>query len=239
MPPIYLWFLLMGSFGWMPDEMPTKIDLGGPRRVMATVREKQGNYEIEVELIPVRCFSDSMNRRLTRDKARASGIEALIRHLDQDDSRKHTVDLRHVQITGAEESEKRFRVNLMVPIKAIRLGGSGDAQRSNDTSRTAAIRPAFKAKEDYQETLDFLVRMLEEDLPLNQGDPTVFYAAISDAEERCVADLKSLRNEVSKDRWLLSDDRNDLIKRLQMAEEQYLHRLKRLIEEADHAPESN
>ena len=87
-----------------------------------------------------------------------------------------------------------------------------------------------KAKDDYQETLEVVTKTLTEDLPMFNGKLPDFYEAVSDAEELGVTRLTSLGKEIKADRWLLTTEREELLRAVAVEEERFLSRLRKRVE---------
>jgi len=214
---------------------PVVINLGGPRKANATISESENDYEIKVSLIPVRCFDQGMNRRLSQDKARSYATEALILHVGG--GKQQSATISKVEIVEAGIVDTRFVLIMRVPRKSIRLVRSKDVKPTVKPEDTNPHRSLLKAKDDYQETLEIVAKTLSNDLPMFNGSLDEFYEAVSDTEELGVTRLKSLSNEIKADRWLLSTERDELLRAIAAEEERLLNQLRKQVEEAENNKE--
>lgn len=223
-PLLSFWLLCMP----LAAAEPTIIDVGGPRKATAAITEIEEHYEIEVRLIPVRCFDPGMNRRLSQDKARAYAIEALIRHLGRE--KKQTATIRRIEIVESNVIESRFVLRVRIPRTGVTLTTASKSQPASNSSSTTTSRSPLKAKDDFQQTLAVLAETMATELPQFTNNVDEFYEAVSDAEELGVARLAALRNDIKTDRWLLSTEREELLLAVAMEEERLLKMLKERVE---------
>jgi hypothetical protein len=212
-------------------EPPNAIDLGGPRKVMATVTEAGEWYDINVSLIPVRCFDSSMNQRLSQEKARSYAIEALFHHVGS--SKRQSATISNAEIIKAQLIDARFVMILRVPRKGVHLAKMTDTKISVKTHKGTTRRSLLKVKDDYQETLKVVAKTFAEDLPMFDGNLAEFYEAVSSAEELGVNRLASLEKEIEADRWLLSTDREGLLRAVAVEEERFLTHLLKQVKEVE------
>ena len=212
-------------------EGPKTIDMGGPRKAKAVITQAEDAYELEVSLIPVRCFDPGMNRRLSQEKARSYATEALLRHLGG--GKRQSATVSNVEIIEAKNAETRFVLVMRVPRKSVRLTDAEDAKPTAKSPEGNPRRSLLKAKDDYQETLELVTKMLSDDLPAFKGKLEDFYTAVSDAEELGVTRLKSLSKEIKADRWLLTTEREELLRAVAVQEEGFLSRLRTRVEEVE------
>ena len=212
-------------------EDSTTIELGGPRKATATIAEAEDTYEIEVSLIPVRCFDVSMNRRLSQEKARSYATEALMRHVDG--GKRQSATISNTEIIEAGIVDARFVLVMRVPRKGVHLTEATEAKSTAKPLEGTAHRSLLKAKDDYQETLEVVTKTLTEDLPMFNGKLAEFYEAVSDAEELGVTRIASLGKKIKADRWLLSTEREELLRAVAVEEERFLDRLRKRVEEVE------
>lgn len=223
-PLLSFWLLCMP----LAAAEPTIIDVGGPRKATAAIAEIEEHYEIEVRLIPVRCFDPGMNRRLSQDKARAYAIEALIRHLGRE--KKQTATIRNLEVVESSVVDSRFVLRVRIPRTGVTLTKDFKSQPASAPSRKSTSRSPLKAKDDFQETLAVLTETMTAEVPQFTGDVDKFYAEVSDAEELGVTRLTALRKDIQSDRWLLSTEREELLRAVAMEEERLLKMLKERVE---------
>ena len=65
------------------------------------------------------------------------------------------------------------------------------------------------------------------------GKLAEFYEAVSDAEELGVTRIASLGKKIKADRWLLSTEREELLRAVAVEEERFLDRLRKRVEEVE------
>ena len=222
--------LMSVSVAALPQE-PVNIDLGGPRKVSATILEREGDYEIRVSLIAVRCFDPSLNRRLSQEKARSFAAEALIRHLRG--GKQQSATIRNAEVMEAGIVEARFVLVLRVPRNGVRFLETQDVKPKATPQEGKTSGPLFEPKDDFQETLEIVTRTLSDDLPKFSGKLEQFYEAVSAAEELGVTRLNLLAKEIKEDRWLLSTERDELLRAVTTEEESFLRSLRVRVEEAE------
>ncbi|MDZ4849974.1 MAG: hypothetical protein SGI77_11870 [Pirellulaceae bacterium] len=207
---------------------PRIIDLGGPRKASVAIIEFERDYHVEVRLIPVRSFDAGMNRRLSQDKARACAVEALIRYLGG--KKEQTATIRNLEIVESNVVDSRFVLNVRIPRNGVTLTKASKSQPEVNHSRKGPNRSPFKAKDDFEETLKMLTDAIMAELPHFNGNMDEFYREVSDAEELGVTRLTALKRDIKADRWLLSIEREELLKAVATAETQLLATLKERIE---------
>lgn len=210
---------------------PITIELGGPRKASATILESNDDYEIKVSLIPVRCFDPGMNRRLSQEKARSLATEALMRHLGGKQEQSATIS--NVEIIEAGNIDSRFVLVMRIPRKGVRIVESHHVKLTATPPVSKARRSLLNAKDDFQETLEVVVKTLTDDMPMCKGKPEDFYEAVANAEEIGVNRLKSLAKEIKGDRLLLSTERDELLQAVTTEEEHFLNRLRKQVEEVE------
>ena len=212
-------------------EDPKTIDLGGPRKATAKLTQAEDVYEIEVSLIPVRCFDSGMNRRLSQEKARSYATEALLCHLGG--GKRQSATITNPEIVEAGIVDARFVLVMRVPRKNVRLTKATEAEASAKPVEKKPRHSLLKAKDDYQETLEVVTKTITDDLPIFNGKLADFYEAVNDAEELGVTRLASLHKEIKADRWLLTTERAELLKAVAVEEERFLGRLRKQVEEVE------
>ena len=215
----------------LADDPPKTIDFGGPRKVTATVKEAGEWYDINVSLIPVRCFDSGMNRRLSQEKARFFATEALFRHVGGGKLQSATIS--NAEIIEAGIVETRFELIMRVPRNGVLLTEATEAKPTGKSQNGTARRSLLKVKDDYQDTLDVVTKTLTEDPPMFNGKLANFYEAVSDSEELGITRLASLGKEIKADRWLLSTEREELLRAVAVEEERFLNCLRKQVEEVE------
>lgn len=224
-------YFVIQSCGAGEDRPAAKIDLGGPRKVVATIAEQADSYRVSVSFLPVRSFDRAMNRQLTRDKARTYAIAALTRHL-KPGGRRVSVIVRNVEIIESRDEGPRAILTLQVPRSGITVSTSEAGKSTTDALADPAGLPSerghgslLQAKDDYLESLQALEQVARESMPAVPKDRLelpAFYEAVSVAEVTAIDRFDRLCGEIGKDRLLLSIERDDLVKSIGTAKDQFL-----------------
>lgn len=108
------------------------INLGGPRKVTATVADHDGHYDVTVRMVPVQCFDPGLNARVNRAKAEGFAIEALARHLAGEAPGRVRLSVSGMRTIDTSLDGNRFRLTLRVTQKSLVLQPA--AERSQETA---------------------------------------------------------------------------------------------------------
>jgi len=208
------------------------IELGGPRRPVATVSETEGMYEIKVSLIPVRSFDPGTNRQRTQEKARSLAVEALVRYRGA--AKKQVVTISNAETVEAEYVGARFVLVMHVPCHGVQL-----LNKSNHTQDVCV--PADEKKQcslvgrrnDSKEMLDALVESLREETRTLEESLDKFYSKVSGVEELGVGRLQLLRMEIKQSSCVLSVEREKLLAWIEAEEARLLKRLRTIVESVE------
>jgi hypothetical protein len=213
--------------GSLHSEDPTEIDLGGPRRVKASIIDADESYKVEVSFSPVRAFDPSMNKRLSNEKARRYAVEALLRYLDV-----NQVSIRNSETLKVGTKNDRFYTQ--VSFLKDGLETSNEAHKSgNKKVIRGKASSTIKAKSDFEETIAIVVEANQGDIPEFATDLKSFYQSVSDAEDTALSRLLAINKEIKSDRWLLSIERDELLKKVQEEEGKYLDLLRKRVERVE------
>lgn len=207
------------------------IDMGGTRKVVATVTKAKDWYKVRISLTPVSCFDAGMNKRLSSEKARSYANEALFRYLGG--NRRRSGKVSHAEILESGMVDSRYVLVMRVPHDGVCLKKAAEEKPTVQPQEMTARSASIESKDDYQETLEAITNALSEEPLKFKGNLSDFYKAISDAEELGVARLTSLGVEIKADRWLLDIEREELLRAIATSEEQFLKRLRKQVEEVE------
>jgi hypothetical protein len=204
------------------------LEIGGPRKVKATIVETEDAYRVEVTFIPVRSFDPGMNKRLSHEKARLYANEAILRFLEVDH-----VSIRMAEVLCSEIIDGRFFLKVSFPKKGV----SVDEPKEMPTTRKVKKkeRSPIKAKTEFEGSLEIIADANLSDIPSFKKNLDDFYMQVSDAEEAALARFQSLTNEIKSDRWLLSVEREELLEKVIAEEARYLQLLKKSVKKAEKA----
>jgi hypothetical protein len=95
------------------------IDLGGLRKVQATVSATDQNYTIQVHFLAVACFDQATNREMNLSLGRSFAFQALARRLAG--QRAAELVVSGARTTGSEQSGKSFSMTLEVPRAGVQI----------------------------------------------------------------------------------------------------------------------
>ena len=187
---------------------PAVLDLGGVRRVTATVARDADAWVVAVKMAPVRCFAGPTNDALNREKARAFALQALAKRLSADHPVGVTV--RGVSIDRAGPEGDVYALTLRVPVAGVAPAGEAKPSTAGTAERAVFTSALFARKGEYATTLDQLGRLLAEDLARaergDSGSPPV--EAVGAAGR---AAFQSLADDVGADPLLLTVEKEGLL----------------------------
>jgi hypothetical protein len=111
-------YLLLVTFAVAGADADT-IDLGGLRKVQATVSAADENYRIQVRFLAVACFDQATNREMNLGLGRSFAFQALARHLAGKGDAELVVS--GARTTASEQSSKSFTMTLEVPRAGVQI----------------------------------------------------------------------------------------------------------------------
>ena len=206
--------------------------LGGPRQVVAVVRDVGDDYEVRVRMSPVTAFDDATNERLNRLKAEHYAMQGLAKHL----TREKNV---HFEITGGRvlasaKDGKAYALTFRVPRKnvvLVRPDAEAPATKSGGV-RFAFDTPFFTRKRDLIETGKQLGESLQADLSTAETKVTktpesveAFLLRVAELEETGEKHFGKLREQVKVDRFLLSNEREEALDAVETREAAWIKSL--------------
>lgn len=211
-----------------------RLSLGGPRKVEATIRERDGAFDINVRMIGVGCFDSATNNRLNREKARLYAMHALARHLGI----KHPMVVKGVTMGEARTEGKTYSLTVNVPKEGLVQANPAQVEATPNEGKAAKIdlgkfQGLLTAKDDYIATLHLLSASMLEELPptptkTNREDE--FYKSVADLEESGAKSFVSLRKEVEADKRLLQMEVDEVLALIEKEETTFIERLKREVD---------
>jgi hypothetical protein len=202
----------------VPAQGAATYKLGGPRQVVAVVRDVDDDYEVRVRMLPVTAFDEATNDRLNRLKAEHYAMQGLAKHL----SREKNVHFEIVggRVVASAKDGKAYALTFRVPRKnvvLIRPDAEAPATKPG-TVRFAFDTPFFTRKRDLIDTGKQLAGSLLTDLSAAQKKVTktpesveAFLFRLAELEERGEKHYKRLRDDVTADRFLLSNERDEAL----------------------------
>lgn len=227
------------------DDAPTKVVLGGPRQVVATVASEPESYLVTVRMLAVCSFDEATNQSLNRQKASLMASRALLSFIQRrEPSSSGTLTVSRTSTVSSALKADLFEQTIRFPRSAVSVGPAKDNpphatgdQVAETLRRKASLEgDLFSRKQDYFDTLVVLGESIDEELrTLRAAEPTLepapeFDSRIAGFEESQVMSLTRLRREVAEDRLLLSIERQEIVARIDRQEEQLLQALTRLVE---------
>ncbi len=211
---------------------PATVVLGGLRQVRASITTADDVYRIEVSMLPVTSFDTVTNTRLSREKARGYGLQALAKHLGGGPQAR-------LLVSGAGVVESRlqgreFRLTLAVPRTGVTLERVATPRKPVE-SATEAIQFSdafFTAKQDYLNTLEQLAAgwdAARQSALGKTGDE--FSQTIARLEEEGFDQLRRIRDEIAGHKLLLFTERDDLLQAIAGRKAGLLENLKETVEQ--------
>jgi len=190
--------------------------LGGPRRVVAVVAEKDADFEVRIRMAPVGAFDAVTNGRLNRLKAEQFALQALARHLAKGKSAELEVVGGRVGKAGLDGKE--YTLTYRVPAKGVRVVDDPKKPAPTGAKRFAFDTPFFTRKRDLIETAKLLGEGLASDLAeaeLKAGtspeSKQAFLVRLVDLEERAEACWNKARGQAEADKLLLQIERDEIL----------------------------
>ena len=225
--------LLICSF-LKEDEDIKKVEIGGPRKVSANIKKIEDKFfQVEVRLIPVKCFDSTTNRHISFEKAQFYGLQALAMSLTA--GKKMNAIIKNVQVIESKNDNSFFVIVLQIPINGVSLTEIGTESQKDllgkkqikDESLSLQL---ITPKEDYLNTLGILEKSFNT-MPRFEKNLNKFYNDIALAEEK-LSVFSSLRNEIKLERFWLNNEKDELIEKINKVEEKLLNELHNLVEKS-------
>ena len=239
---VVVWSLVVCAVTVRGEE-PVVVALRGVRQVEVTIGGDLETFEVAVRMLPVRSFDKATNAQLNRNKAKAYGLQALVKHLN------HETETSRAMVSGTEIISTRldgkfFGLTLRiprdgvsvtkVPVASTTAKPSTKPYRSEDASSSSSLLSRSGDLRSTIEQLDDLFDSEMKSLKAKKIDSeTVFELAVVELEERTETQFGQLENELRTDKLLLSDERAELLREGNTACKQCLQHLRILVEEHD------
>lgn len=209
-----------------------EISLGGLRNIKANIRTVGSDYEITVRFIPIKTFGKAINRKLNLGKGKKYALLALAHHLGNGSSVHLSVSGVLVDSQGKENN--LYLVQVLIPRNTV-ISRKLPTSKSPSKSRYEIIKeasalkvdvsfknksPLLSRKQDYVDTISELHEYGNDSLLSLRSltDEESFFNGIVDLEESITEQNKLIIRELSKDGFLLSNEREEIKK--YMAKEQ-------------------
>jgi hypothetical protein len=211
------------------EEKPGKIDLGGLRQVRATITLAEEEYVVRVRFLPIRCFDKVTNTTLNQENGRFYALQSLAKHLSDKDNVELTVSGARVEATAIDG--KFQTLVLRVPrlgLEVAQVGGKGNTTLTKP-ERVVFSSTFFTRKRDYLHTLDDLAKQIEIDLDALPKEGGSFELAVAKVEDKALSNLDALEDEISRDKLLLTIEKDELLDAIRQREHTAVNRLKEIV----------
>ncbi len=231
--------IVLGSlFAAGPPNPPTKVVLGGPRKVEVHIDRDRENWSLRVRMLPVRSFDAATNARLNREKARQFALQALARFLSDRDTAELAVSGVVVGEPGTDGA--LFTLTLMVPRDRVSVVEAG--RQPNPAPRSAErisySSALFTRKVDLERTIALVAELLLGDVGrLQTVKGAAFDREIAAVEERADAAFAALDDEIANEKLLLRIEAKELRESVAAAKSRVFDAMKAAV--ARREPESN
>lgn len=214
--------VLFALLAWAEAEATYK--LGGPRQVVAVVRDADDDHEVRVRMVAVSAFDDATNARLNRLKAEQYALQGLARHLSRE--KQTHFEISGGRVVASAKDGKAYTLTFRVPRKNVALLRPSP----NPTAvlpgrvRFAFDTPFFTRKRDLIDTGKQLGDSLRTDLAAAEKKAKspegveAFLIRVAELEEASEKHWKTLRAEVKADRLLLTLERDEALEAMEKQE---------------------
>lgn len=216
------------------------INIGGLRKVSATLEQIDDHWKVEVGMIPVRCFTPSTNKKITRSFAKRYAMTALAVHFRKKVlSAKSCVILSEfgsdnytkimVQIAGITSTVPQLAKSAAQPKSAAQIKIDSDDLSSDLLSR----------KNDWINTLTSFFSIADSDISAlevnaKQMELDDLHLGIAKIEEDCSENCKIFAASIERDLQLLFTEKEELASLLRKKMDSVNARLKKLAETDSH-----
>ena len=212
--------MLLLIFCWQITDA-IEIDLGGPRNAKVAIKESGDSYDLVVSFVPVNCFDDTVNRRLTTEKSKHYATLALVRYLRVPSNKQ--LSFGKAKIID-ESSQGNFKT---IHWKVAEVQASARNGSSSHSSQTIEPRSdsLLDAKSEFHLTINQLAKDIANEIPAYKGNLLDFYQEMGNFEEESMLLFETLRNEVEADKLLLRLEKEELLQSIQGHETQIQEQL--------------
>jgi len=226
--------IIFGLFPSLLHAQATKetVDLGGPRKVHATITAVDRYYTVEVFMRPLRTFDEATNDEINQDLAREYALRALARHLSKGEDVQFTLGGESTLESGLKDG--RYRLLIRWPKDRVKLLDVAADAPKVDKGTVTIHKPAFQgklftAKQDHLNTLKALRDLHSRTLATAaQGEPgKAFRKAVAVLEERGLQAFEQLTKVIKDDENLIDlTERPELLAAVQEEEKRFLEKLR-------------
>jgi hypothetical protein len=181
------------------------IDLGGPRKVQATVTATDDSYSIQVHFLAVACFDQATNRDMNLGLGRSFAFQGLARHL----AGKGDVELivSGARTIGSDQSGKSFSMTLQVPRAGVQVvakdanspGSKPDEHASDASELVTTDTSALTRKGQYEKMIAELGAMLQREIKALRADATPAAEKVDALKKRLNDTFGKLEQEIRGD----------------------------------------
>jgi hypothetical protein len=230
-----LWFIFLIS---LPAFVRAEeFNFKQPRDARILVNGNSLPWLVEVDFISINCFDTEKNLLLNRSKSDYYVKLALMQKLGlgSGDSLQIEGKKRISENVGRNRYYAKFEIPK--PPFAVKSGASsndslssGDASKENGKAFSDRS-DLISRKEDVLETINSLDKISRMQFPIapNKGasneETEIFLNSIADFEENCERSYQSLKNEIEKDKLLLSNERKEVLNKMQNDQKHLLNDL--------------
>lgn len=237
-----------GLAGWVLAAETAEVEIGGVRKVVATIGLAEGKYEIHVRMRPVRCFDPATNARLNREKAQHFAYQSLISFLGEENSRDASARISGATYGTPTSDGGFYCLEVRIPKDGVRILAQGrpvkEKIRDDDSERTIVevVKPSalLTRKDDYRSTIEQLAELRKSELNSVVSEKALpkndFYGKIAEIEERGMHNLDRLKSEIEGDKLLLRMEAQESLELVQGERDALIETLRQAVEKYDARP---
>lgn len=205
--------MLLLIFCWQITDA-IEIDLGGPRNAKVAIKESSDSYDLVVSFVPVNCFDDKVNRRLTTEKSKHYATLALVRYLRVPSNKQ--LSFGRAKIIG-ESSQGNFKTIHWKVADVQASAGNGSSSHSSQTTEPHSDS-LLDVKNEFHLTINQLAKDITKQTPRYKGNLLAYYKEMANFEEESMLLFETLRKEIEIDKLLLRLEKEELLQSIQMNE---------------------
>lgn len=216
------------------------VNIGGLRKVSATLEPTGDYWKVEVGMIPVRCFTPSTNKKITRSFAKRYAMTALAVHF-----KKKVLSAKSCVILS--ESGSKNYTKIVFQIADITSTIPQSAKSAAQPKSAAQIKidsddlssDLLNRKNDWINTLTSFFNIADSDISAlevnsKQMELDDLHLGIAKIEEDCSENCKIFAENIERDSQLLFTEKEELASLLRKKKDNVNSRLKKLAETDSH-----
>lgn len=203
------------------------VDLGGPRSVSVELSGDNLHWQVNVQFLPIQCFTTTLNQQLTRNKAKNYALVALSRVLNSDQYYIKSCVYQDEQYT-----QKFYHAKLKIELQKVSKYEAGTSI-AESVSKDKFTGDLLSRKNDCSDTIvsfgNTFLEFMEKEQPAiieKSYEDAVF--KIAELEDSWDANQKKLKEEINSDIFLLEMEKEELLKILAGYDTKVLTHLKNL-----------